>query len=82
MLMPVEVPELWAQSTYREIHCGDKHHKYDAKEQAGVVVRILRSLAAADAWTYQRGFVGSMRAAEGFLWDKKLGLKAQFTATP
>lgn len=82
MLMPVEVPELWAGSKHREIHCGDKHHKYDAKEQAGVVVRILRSLAAADAWTYQKGFVGAMRAAEGFLWDKENGLRAQFTAQP
>jgi hypothetical protein len=85
-LMPLEVPDLWAASRFREWHTGDKHHKEDlvhkTDENLGVVVRILRSLAPADAWTFDKGFVGALHAAEGFLWHPENGLQAQFTATP
>lgn len=87
-MMPYEEPQLWAQSTYREWHTGDKHHKDDFVQKTremggnGVVIRILRSLATADMWHYQKGYIGSLRASEAFLWDKEQGLKAQFTAIP
>ncbi len=76
--MALEVPELWAKSKFREMHTGDKHFKFDTKEN-GIVVRILRSLAAADAWTYDKAFI-SQRSLESFLWTKKNGLMGQFTA--
>jgi hypothetical protein len=79
MLMALEVPELWSKSIYREWHSGDKHRKFDTSENA-VVVRILRSLTAPDAWTYDKGFVGSKRALESFLWTKNGGITAQFSA--
>jgi hypothetical protein len=83
-LMQFEVPKLWGDSIYREWHTGDKHHKMDfvleVDEQVGIVIRILRSLVPADAWTFSHGFVGSQRAAEAFLWHPESGLIAQFTA--
>lgn len=86
LVMATEVPELWARSKYREWHTGDKHHKADlvpgAKECSGVVVRILRSLAPADAWTFDKGFIGALRAAESFVWDAERGLIAQISAAP
>jgi len=89
LIMAMEVPDLWGKSSYREIHTGDKHYKRDrlfsiddlATEGTGVVVRILRSLAPTDAWTFNKGLVGALRAAEAFLWNED-GLIAQFTATP
>ena len=87
-MMPYEVPELWSKSLYREWHTGDKHHKDDFVQKTreeganGVVIRILRSLSTTDMWHYNKGYIGSLRAAEAFLWDKDKGLKAQFTATP
>ena len=87
-MMPYEVPDLWGKSTYREWHTGDKHHKEDFIQKTretggnGVVIRILRSLSTPDMWHYQKGYIGSLRASEAFLWDKENGLKAQFTATP
>jgi hypothetical protein len=85
-LMPVEQPDLWQKSLFREWHTGDKHHKKDlaveADEGTGMVVRVLRSLAPADAWTFDKGYVGALRAAESFLWHPERGLIAQFTATP
>jgi hypothetical protein len=83
-LMQFEVPQLWGNSLYREWHTGDKHHKTDfileVDEQIGIVIRILRSLVPADAWTFNHGFVGSQRASEAFLWHPENGLIAQFTA--
>ena len=83
-IMQFEVPKLWGNSIYREWHTGDKHHKADfvleVDEQIGIVIRILRSLVPADAWTFNKGFVGAQRASEAFLWHPENGLVAQFTA--
>jgi hypothetical protein len=86
-LMTYEAPDLWAQSKYREFHTGDKHHKEDYVQKTdetdgGIVVRILRSLSPADAWHYNKGYVGALRASEAFLWHKTDKLVAQFTASP
>ena len=81
-IMPTEVPDLWAKSTYREWHLGHIHHKYEVNEENGVVIRFLRSLVSIDAWTYDHGFVGALKAAESFVWEEKGGLVAQFTAVP
>lgn len=85
-LMAYEVPQLWAQSTHREWHLGDKHHKVDMvlktnELENGVVVRILRSLASPSVWEYDKGFVGSLHAGEAFVWHEDDGVVAQFTAT-
>jgi hypothetical protein len=85
-LMAYEQPKMWAESTHREWHLGDKHHSksmlFPVEElKNGVVVRILRSLATPSTWEYNKGFVGSLKAAEGFLWSHNLGLIAHFTAS-
>ena len=84
-LMAVDQPQLWAKSKFREWHTGDKHHKKDlvpiADESTGMVVRILRALAAEDAWTFNSGY-RSLRSSEAFLWHPENGLIAQYTATP
>lgn len=86
IVMAIEVPDLWANSVYREWHTGHLHRKKEmttnVEEENGVVVRILRSLVPADAWTFNQGFVASLKAGEAFLWHPTDGLIAQFTATP
>lgn len=79
MLMATEVPELWQKSNYREFHTGDKHHRYEVNEN-GVVIRIINSIVAPDQWTYDKGFIGSMRATESFVFHPDSGLIGQFTA--
>jgi hypothetical protein len=85
-LMAYEVPQLWANSLHREWHLGDKHHKVDMvlktnELENGVVVRILRSLASPSVWEYDKGFVGSLKSAEAFVWHEFDGIVAQFTAS-
>ena len=84
-IMAVERPELWATSQFREWHVGDKHHQdititQPSKEYPGTVVRIIRSLATPSVWEYDKGFVGTRKATESFVWDKDKGIIAQFTA--
>ena len=84
-IMAYDKPDLWAKTKYREWHTGDKHHKKDlipyADESSGMVIRIIRSLVAFDAWTFNSGY-RSIRASESFLWSKDNGLVAQYTALP
>lgn len=83
-LMPIEEPLWWACSRNREWHLGDKHHKVDllhrTEDVDGVTIRVLRSLSATDTWHFDKGYVGTPRSAEGFLWDKSDGVIAQFQA--
>lgn len=83
-IMPIEAPEEWARSNFREWHLGDKHHKEDlqhrTKDLDGVTIRLLRSLSATDVWHFDKGYVGTLRSAEAFLWDPADGLVAQFQA--
>lgn len=85
-IMPVEKPDLWAASLHREWHLGDKHHKSDmlmrTKDSNGVTVRILRSLSATDTWSFDKGYIGTPRSAEAFLWHPNDGLVAQYNVYP
>jgi hypothetical protein len=86
-LMPVEVPELWAKSKFREFHCGHLHIKRETRylpvnEFGGVRVRVLPSLCEADAWHFDAGYVGGVRAAQAFLWHERDGLTAELSWYP
>lgn len=84
-IMATEQPDLWAKTHHREWHLGDKHHKkdllYGAEDLNGVTIRLLRSLSATDAWHFDKGFVGTPRGAEAFLWHPEDGLVAQYHTT-
>jgi hypothetical protein len=87
LLMAGEADTLWAGARHREIHCGHFHTKketqYHVGEEAGAVrVRVLPSLTAADEWHYNSGFVGSLRAAECYLWSQRTGYVGHFSWTP
>jgi hypothetical protein len=83
LIMSLEQKELWASSTFREWQTGDKHHKEELKtsmrekEIQGVMVRILKSLTASDAWHFSKGFLHD-RGAEAFVRHFDRGLVAQF----
>ena len=85
-LMPVEVPELWSASKYREFHVGHLHKskvtepiKVDGEN--GVRVRILQSLSGTDAFHATMGYVGEPHAAEAFVWSYTRGLRANLISS-
>jgi len=84
-VMAIEEPERFSKTLFREWHLGDKHHKkridtISIDEKRGVTTRILRSISPADSWHFNKGYIGSLRAMEGFLWHKEKGLVGQFSA--
>lgn len=73
MTMAEEQPKMWGRTRWREAHTGDKHHRRTI-EVKGATVRILPSLRPSCAWSSESGHTGSIRAAEGFVWNRAEGL--------
>ena len=78
-------PQQWARTKHREWHLGHFHRvketHYNAADTIdGVLVRILPSLSGTDAWHYKKGYVGSMRAAQAFIYNKKRGYEGHLNA--
>ena len=85
LIMAQEKPDLWGKTKYREWHLGDKHHKKEiwtmgTEDNMGVVIRLMRSLSSTDEWHYKKGYIGNIRSAEAFIWDKERGVISQFFA--
>lgn len=77
-LMAKEQPEMFCSSRYHEVHTGHFHTKRETNnavdEAMGVRIRILPSLSASDSWHAGKGYVGNVRSAESYLWDKDGGM--------
>lgn len=80
LLMAREAGQWWGETKFREAHSGHKHKKF-VDELHGVRVRILSALCPADAWHADSTFVGNLRSAEAFVWNKDEGIiaTAEFT---
>lgn len=68
----------WSQVDYTEIHVGHLHHKrrvvyQPVAEIQGTRLRMIPSLAAANAWHVMMGHT-AVRAAEMFVHDKRGGI--------
>jgi hypothetical protein len=74
-LPPIDVPELWGKSAYRELLCGHVHHRQDhvtfSMESKGVYVHYSPSISPTDQWHDESGFKGSFRGAELRFYDKE-----------
>lgn len=73
-LMPVESRKLWAQAKYAEFHAAHLHSEHAIEEINGVIVRRVSAPAATDTWHNSSGYVGSVRKAQTFIYDKERGL--------
>lgn len=81
MLFADAYPELWAQTTHREVHQGHLHHTRDGEMRAtdesnGVRVRLLPSLVPADEW-HEKHRYRALREAVAMEWDYEYGLQSQ-----
>jgi hypothetical protein len=79
LLMAQESKSIWAETCYREWLLGHLHHSKKmltetSKDYSGVKVTYLTSPSAPDAWHFSKGFTGSIKGAEAFIYDKEQGL--------
>lgn len=82
----------WSETVFHEWHLGHQHRKKTLKfnvidnknrvlsEDLGVTVRYLSSLTGTEEWHYQKGYIGSIKAADAFIWNDELGLIAELTS--
>ncbi len=71
LIMASEVPELWGETEFREMHTGHLH-SYSVMEKMGVRVLVLPSLAPSSAWSYAEGYK-HLKEAQAHLWHKEKG---------
>ena len=85
MLMANEEKESWGKTTFKEWHLGHFHRKRSTKytvfdkgivlnEDLGVTVRYLSSLSGTEEWHFKKGYVGTQKAGEAFIWNEKIGM--------
>ncbi|MFW5847330.1 MAG: hypothetical protein ACOCVF_00225 [bacterium] len=81
----------WSKTRFHEWHLGHQHRKKNVKyvaydkgqiltEDMGVTVRYLSSLTGTEEWHYKKGFVGQIKAADAFVWNKQLGFVAHLNS--
>ena len=84
MATDIESKPLWSETKFHEWHLGHIHRKrivnYDINksrllnEDLGVTIRYLSSLTGTEEWHHKKGFVGSIKAADAFIWNHEFGL--------
>lgn len=73
-LMPIEAREAWGRTLFHEVHAAHFHSEQVVKEENGIIVRYVSSPTSTDNWHYENGYVGAVKKAQSFIWDKELGL--------
>lgn len=86
MASDIESKPMWSETKFHEWHLGHQHRKKNVKygtnhsnelnEDLGVTVRYLSSLTGTEEWHHKKGFVGCIKAADGFIWNDEFGLLA------
>jgi hypothetical protein len=91
MANDVESKKLWADTKFHEWHLGHIHRKRNINytvlerqqslsEDYGVTIRYLSSLTANETWHTRKGFIGQIKAADGFIWNYDNGLIAHINS--
>lgn len=71
LIMATEQPMLFAETKFREVHCGHKH-KEQVDEYRGIKVRFIPSICANDAWHKMMGYEAK-RTGQAHIWNKASG---------
>jgi hypothetical protein len=71
LIMATEQPMLFAETKFREVHCGHKH-KEQVDEYRGIKVRFIPSICANDAWHKMMGYEAK-RTGQAHIWSKARG---------
>lgn len=81
-ILPQRFRDIWSSVKYVELHRGHLHGIHQKKigattELSGITVRNLGSMSATDQWHDDKGYIGNIKRAHGFIWSKHNGLQAE-----
>ena len=71
LIMATEQPLLFAETKFREVHCGHLH-KEMVNEYRGIKVRFIPSICANDSWHKMMGYEAK-RTGQAHIWSKERG---------
>lgn len=78
VIMATERKRDWAETKYKFWRLGHFHtNKMYIDEKCGVIIEVLPSLSATDAWHFEKGYVNNIRGIVSSLYDKDKGLVAK-----
>jgi hypothetical protein len=72
--IPLEVPEMFASTIYRELHTGHVHHISD-NESCGITQRTLPTFTSPDEWHVNQSYIGAIPRTSAYLWNRERGLE-------
>jgi len=72
-LMQIEACRDWGETIFKEWHLGHLHSE-QTKEENGIIIRNISSITGSDSWHKNSGYVGAIKKAPSFLWNKEKGL--------
>lgn len=73
-LMPLESPDLWSNTQFREFHLAHLHSEHMIQEINGVIVRRCSTVTFPDLYHIENGYVGNERKVQLFVYDEISGL--------
>lgn len=72
--IPIEAPEMFTSTRFRELHTGHVHHISD-NESGGITQRALPTFTRPDDWHMEQGYVCTLPRTSAYLWNKNYGLE-------
>lgn len=81
LIMATESVSDWASTKYKYCQCGH-YHTESMKEIRGVKIHYLSSISAPDLYHFDNGYVGNIRQAQAFIFDKENGLESILYSKP
>jgi hypothetical protein len=80
LLFAAQFPQMWGETTKREIHCGHRHHR-DEKEYNGATVIQHPTIAARDAYAARGGWIAD-RSVQSICYHKRFGQVGRVSICP
>lgn len=81
LIMATECSKDWATTKYKFCFLGH-YHTESMKEIRGVKIHYLSSISAPDLYHFDNGYVGNIRQAQAFIFDKENGLESILYSKP
>lgn len=74
-----ETDKIWWECQHTEFHIAHKHHQKGIEtrtmeDDKGVIIRYMQAVCPEDDWTFRKGFVGSKKGIQGFIYNSQTGL--------
>lgn len=73
--MSIEAKKWWANTLYKEIHTAHLHTEQAIVEEHGIIIRRIASPVVSDRWHSEEGYIGQVRKAQTFLYERNRGLQ-------